>query len=62
MCAWWHLAKLGVTGPVGPGGTLPFTGDALDLLALVAVALLAAGGLFLRAARPASLWKKGGDR
>jgi hypothetical protein len=57
-----RLAPLRPTLQAGPGGTLPFTGDALDLLALVAMALLAAGGLFLRAVRPAPAGAKGGDR
>jgi hypothetical protein len=57
-----RLAPLRPTLQAGPGGTLPFTGDALDLLALVAMALLAAGGLFLRAVRPAPAGPKGGDR
>jgi hypothetical protein len=35
------------------GGTLAFTGGAADLLALVALGLLMAGALLLRAARPA---------
>jgi hypothetical protein len=57
-----RLAPLRPTLQAGPGGTLPFTGDALDLLALVAMALLAAGGLFLRAVRPGPAGAKGGDR
>ncbi|HET6747941.1 MAG TPA: hypothetical protein VFL71_01655, partial [Actinomycetes bacterium] len=57
-----RLAPLRPTLQAGPGGALPFTGDALDLLALVAMALLAAGGLFLRAVRPAPAGAKGGDR
>jgi hypothetical protein len=35
------------------GGTLPFTGGAADLLAFMALGLLLAGALLLRAARPA---------
>jgi hypothetical protein len=57
-----RLAPLRPALQAGPGGTLPFTGDALDLLALVAMALLAAGGLFLRAVQPAPAGAKGGDR
>jgi len=37
------------------GGTLAFTGGASDLLAIVALVLLMAGALLLRAARPAPL-------
>jgi LPXTG-motif cell wall-anchored protein len=53
-----RLAPLRPVPQAGPGGTLPLTGDALDLLALVAMALLAAGGLFLRAVRPLPLGRK----
>jgi hypothetical protein len=46
---------------VSAGRALAFTGTASDLLAMMAVALLAAGALFLRAARPAAV-REGGDR
>ena len=46
---------------VSAGRALAFTGAASDLLATMAVALLAAGALFLRAARPAGV-REGGDR
>jgi len=46
---------------VSAGRALAFTGAASDLLATMAVALLAAGALFLRAARPAAV-REGGDR
>jgi hypothetical protein len=46
---------------VSAGRALAFTGAASDLLATIAVALLAAGALFLRAARPAAV-REGGDR
>jgi hypothetical protein len=40
------------------GGTLPFTGGAADLLAFMALGLLLAGGLLLRAARPARVTER----
>ena len=40
---------------------LPFTGAASDLLALFAAALLAAGALIVRAARPAAARTEGGE-
>jgi hypothetical protein len=42
-------------------GVLPFTGAVGDLLALVAGGLLAAGGLIVRAARPATAATEGGE-
>jgi hypothetical protein len=46
---------------VSAGRALASTGAASDLLVMMAVALLAAGALFLRAARPAAV-REGGDR
>jgi hypothetical protein len=43
-------------------GSLPFTGAAGDLLAMLAAGLLLAGALVLRAARPAAVKEGGGDR
>jgi hypothetical protein len=47
---------------VAGSGALPFTGAASDLLALVAVGLLVAGALVVRATRPAAATEGGDDR
>jgi hypothetical protein len=47
---------------VADSSSLPFTGAASDLLALVAAGLLAAGVLIVRAARPAAATEGGEDR
>jgi hypothetical protein len=47
---------------VSASGALPFTGAASDLLAVVGAALLAAGFRVVRATRPDTAGKGGGDR
>jgi hypothetical protein len=46
----------------GGSGALPFTGAASDLLAVLGAGLLAAGFLVVRATRPDTATKGGGDR
>jgi hypothetical protein len=57
------VASFAPLRPLAAGsGALPFTGAASDLLAVAGAALLAAGLLVVRATRPDTARKGGGDR